>query len=50
MMYGIYMYGFLLEKFETPEEGYEAGLYGYEETGIFHEARIVHPVARTINE
>lgn len=49
-MYGIYIDGLLVRKFEKPEEAYEAGVYGYKETGIFHEIRIVNPLSKTIFE
>lgn len=50
MKYGIKLDGLLLEKFDTPEEAYAAGLFGYEETGLFHEVALVHPDAKAINE
>lgn len=50
MMYGITLDGILMEKFDTPEEAYEAAQYAYEETGIFHGVTLAHPVAKTINE
>jgi hypothetical protein len=50
MKYGIKMHGLLLEKFDTPEEAYEAGQFGYEETGEFHEVVAVYAGAQAINE
>ena len=50
MKYGITLDGVLLEKFDTPEEAYQAGIFAYEETGEFHGVVIVHPLAKTINE
>jgi len=50
MAYGIFLDGMLMEKFDTPEEAYEAGQFAYEETGLFHEVRIVSPLRKTINE
>ena len=50
MKYGIYLDGMLLEKFDTPEEAYEAGQYAYEETGEFHEVKLAHSLSKTIEE
>lgn len=50
MKYGIYIDGMLMEKFDTPEEAYEAGIYAFEATGEFHEIKVAHPMAKTINE
>lgn len=50
IMYAIFMDGMLLEKFETPEEAYQAAIFGYEETGIFHEVKAVGQFAKTIND
>jgi hypothetical protein len=50
MKYGIYLDGMLMEKFDTPEEAYEAAQFAYEETGLFHEVKFAHPIAKTIHE
>lgn len=50
MKYGITLDGMLMEKFDTPEEAYEAASFGYEETGLFHGVIMVHPLAKTIDE
>jgi hypothetical protein len=50
MKYGIFLDGLLLEKFDTPEEAYDSAKFAYEETGLFHEVRTVHPLAKTIND
>jgi hypothetical protein len=50
MLYGIYLDGMLMERFETPEEAYEAATFAYEETGLFHEVKWTHPLSKTINE
>ena len=48
MKYGVYLDGLLMEKFDSPEEAYEAGTFAYEESGMFHEVRIAHPAAKAI--
>lgn len=50
MKYGIYLDGMLMEVFDTPEEAYEAGQFAYEESGLFHEIKLTHPLAKTIND
>lgn len=50
MKYGIFLDGMLMEKFDTPDEAYEAGIFAYTETGEFHEIIRVHPLAKTIEE
>ena len=50
MMYGVYLYDLLIEKYDTPEEAYESGMFLYEETGEFHEIKMTASRAKTINE
>lgn len=49
-IYGLKVDGLLLEKFDSPEEAYDAGLFAYEQTGLFHEVVLVHPNAKALNE
>jgi len=37
MMYGIKVGEMILETFYTPLEAYEAAMFAYQETGVFHE-------------
>ncbi|MEK5098615.1 MULTISPECIES: hypothetical protein [Bacillus] len=48
MKFGIYLDGILMEKFNSPEEAYEAGRSAFEESGLFHEIRLVHPFEKSI--
>jgi hypothetical protein len=41
MKYGIYLNGELMASYDTPDEAYENVVYAYNETGEFHEVRIV---------
>jgi hypothetical protein len=50
MMYGLRLEGLLLEKYDIPDEAYEAAQFAYEETGLFHEVVLVHPLAKAIND
>lgn len=50
MLYGIYLDGLLMEKFDDVEEAYDAAKYAWEETGLFHEVKYAHPSAKTIDE
>ncbi|GIN67092.1 hypothetical protein J41TS2_25130 [Bacillus sonorensis] len=50
MKFGIYLDGILMEKFNSPEEAYDAGRSAFEESGLFHEIRLVHPFEKTIEE
>lgn len=50
MKYGIYLDGLLMEMFDTPDEAYENAIYAYNASGEFHEVKMTHPLAKTINE
>lgn len=50
MKYAIKLDGFIMEKFDTPDEAYEAAIYAYQETGLFHEVAMVVSWAKTIDE
>ena len=48
MKFGVYLDGILIEKFNTPEEAYEAGKVAFEESGLFHEIKLVHPFEKRL--
>jgi hypothetical protein len=50
MYYGIYLDGMLVERFTDVEEAYDAARFAWEETGLFHEVKYTHPLAKTIEE
>ena len=50
MQYAIVLDGMVMEKFDSPEEAYEQGKYAYEETGLFHEIKLVSPKATSVND
>ncbi|SFP10157.1 hypothetical protein [Salibacterium halotolerans] len=50
MKYAIVLDSFIMEKFDTPEEAYDEGRSAYEESGLFHEIKLVSDSAKTIND
>lgn len=42
--YGLKINGNLVEKFSTPVEAYQAALFAYQETGVFHEVVLVYGI------
>jgi len=50
MKYGITLDGVLMEKFDTPEEAYEAAQFAYEQSGLFHGVVICYKHTKTIDE
>lgn len=41
-MWGLYLYGQLMEKFYTAKEAHEAAIFAEEETGLPHEVREIN--------
>lgn len=39
--YGLILDGYVVSKFDTPDEAYEAAKFAYSETGLFHEVRLM---------
>ncbi|MEK4907396.1 hypothetical protein [Niallia sp. FSL M8-0099] len=40
MKYAITLDGYLVAKYDTPVEAYNAAKFAYEETGLFHEVKL----------